>query len=76
MHACGQDAHTAMGYAASVLLERQKQSFSGIVRIIFPAGHFKFPRLGSVKLPHLQGRTGSGFVSLTLFPGQGLQRLL
>ncbi|WP_287150839.1 amidohydrolase, partial [Mesorhizobium sp.] len=35
MHACGHDAHTAMGYAASVLLERQKQSFSGTVRIIF-----------------------------------------
>ncbi|WP_348628742.1 hypothetical protein [Mesorhizobium sp. WSM3879] len=27
MHACGHDAHTAIGYAASVLLERQKQSF-------------------------------------------------
>lgn len=35
MHACGHDAHTAMGDAASVLLERQKQSFSGTVRIIF-----------------------------------------
>ncbi|MER9508289.1 amidohydrolase [Mesorhizobium sp. M0579] len=35
MHACGHDAHTAMGYAAGVLLERQKQSFSGTVRIIF-----------------------------------------
>ncbi|MER9420511.1 amidohydrolase [Mesorhizobium sp. M0306] len=35
MHACGHDAHAAMGYAASVLLERQKQSFSGTVRIIF-----------------------------------------
>ncbi|MER9128020.1 amidohydrolase [Mesorhizobium sp. M0959] len=35
MHACGHDAHAAMGYAASVLLERQKQSFSGSVRIIF-----------------------------------------
>jgi amidohydrolase len=35
MHACGHDAHAAMGYAAAVLLERQKQSFSGTVRIIF-----------------------------------------
>ncbi|MER8855959.1 amidohydrolase [Mesorhizobium australicum] len=35
MHACGHDAHAAMGYAASVLLERQKQSFGGTVRIIF-----------------------------------------
>ncbi|PBB95704.1 amidohydrolase [Mesorhizobium sp. WSM3862] len=35
MHACGHDAHAAMGYAASVMLERQKQSFSGTVRIIF-----------------------------------------
>ncbi|ESZ71874.1 amidohydrolase [Mesorhizobium sp. L103C119B0] len=35
VHACGHDAHAAMGYAASVLLERQKQSFSGTVRIIF-----------------------------------------
>lgn len=35
MHACGHDAHAAMGYAAAVLLERQKHSFSGTVRIIF-----------------------------------------
>ncbi|WP_292272118.1 amidohydrolase, partial [Mesorhizobium sp.] len=35
MHACGHDAHAAMGYAASVLLERQKASFSGTVRMIF-----------------------------------------
>ncbi|MDX8449153.1 amidohydrolase [Mesorhizobium captivum] len=40
MHACGHHAHAAMAYAAmayaaSVLLERQKQSFSGTVGIIF-----------------------------------------
>ena len=35
MHACGHDAHAAMGYAAAVLLDQQKQSFSGTVRIIF-----------------------------------------
>ncbi|MDX8514643.1 amidohydrolase [Mesorhizobium captivum] len=35
MHACGYHAHAAMAYAASVLLERQKQSFSGTVGIIF-----------------------------------------
>ncbi|WP_292159262.1 M20 family metallopeptidase [Mesorhizobium sp.] len=35
MHACGHDAHAAMGYAAAAMLERQKQSFSGTVRIIF-----------------------------------------
>lgn len=35
MHACGHDAHSAMGYAAAVLLERQKHSFSGTVRMIF-----------------------------------------
>lgn len=35
MHACGHDAHAAMGYAAAVLLDRQKQSFSGTVRLIF-----------------------------------------
>lgn len=35
MHACGHDAHAAMGYAAAVLLDRQKQTFSGTVRLIF-----------------------------------------
>lgn len=35
MHACGHDAHAAMGYAAAVLLDQQKQSFSGTVRLIF-----------------------------------------
>ncbi|MFC3166323.1 M20 metallopeptidase family protein [Ciceribacter thiooxidans] len=35
MHACGHDAHAAMGYAAAVLLDRQKQAFSGTVRLIF-----------------------------------------
>jgi amidohydrolase len=35
MHACGHDAHAAMGYAAAVLLDGQKQSFSGTVRLIF-----------------------------------------
>ena len=35
MHACGHDAHAAMGYAAAVLLDRQRQTFSGTVRVIF-----------------------------------------
>jgi len=35
MHACGHDAHAAMGYAAAVLLDRQRQTFSGTVRLIF-----------------------------------------
>lgn len=35
MHACGHDAHAAMGYAAAVLLGRQRSSFSGTVRLIF-----------------------------------------
>jgi amidohydrolase len=35
MHACGHDAHSAMGYAAAVLLDRQRQTFSGTVRLIF-----------------------------------------
>ncbi|MGQ3214253.1 MAG: M20 metallopeptidase family protein [Shinella sp.] len=35
MHACGHDAHAAMGYAAAVLLNQQKQAFSGTVRLIF-----------------------------------------
>jgi len=35
MHACGHDAHAAMGYAAAVMLERHKQSFSGTVRLVF-----------------------------------------
>ncbi len=35
MHACGHDAHAAMGYAAAVLLDSQKQTFNGTVRLIF-----------------------------------------
>lgn len=35
MHACGHDAHAAMGYATAVLLDRARESFSGTVRIIF-----------------------------------------
>ncbi len=35
MHACGHDAHAAMGYAAAVLLDAQRESFSGTVRLIF-----------------------------------------
>lgn len=35
MHACGHDAHAAMGYAAAVLLDAQKHAFSGTVRLIF-----------------------------------------
>lgn len=35
MHACGHDAHAAMGFAAAILLRRQRQAFSGTVRMIF-----------------------------------------
>lgn len=35
MHACGHDAHAAMGYAAAVLLDRDRHAFSGTVRVIF-----------------------------------------
>lgn len=35
MHACGHDAHAAMGYAAAVLFKEQKHAFSGTVRLIF-----------------------------------------
>ena len=35
MHACGHDAHAAMGYATAVLLHRGRDKFSGTVRMIF-----------------------------------------
>ncbi|MDQ0467250.1 M20 metallopeptidase family protein [Labrys wisconsinensis] len=35
MHACGHDAHAAMGFAAAVLLHRSRASFRGTVRLIF-----------------------------------------
>ena len=41
----------------------------------YPAGHFKFLRVWSVKFLH-PARQDMMIVSLTLFPGQGLQRPL
>ncbi len=35
MHACGHDAHAAMGFAAAALLNERRDSFRGTVRIIF-----------------------------------------
>ena len=43
--------------------------------IALPAGHFKFLRVWSVKFLH-PARQDMMIVSLTLFPGQGLQRPL
>ena len=44
-------------------------------QIGYPAGHFKFLRVWSVKFLH-PARQDMMIVSLTLFPGQGLQRPL
>ena len=35
MHACGHDAHTAMGFAVAAHLHRSRDSFGGTVRLIF-----------------------------------------
>ena len=35
MHACGHDAHTSMVYATALALAKQKDKFSGTVRLIF-----------------------------------------
>ncbi|CAN5196012.1 amidohydrolase [soil metagenome] len=35
MHACGHDAHTAMGLAAATGLHRRREQFRGTVRLIF-----------------------------------------
>lgn len=35
MHACGHDAHAAMGFAVAAHLHRQRESFGGTVRLIF-----------------------------------------
>jgi amidohydrolase len=38
MHACGHDAHTAMGLAVAATLHRDRERFSGTVRLIFQPG--------------------------------------
>ncbi|TPN88335.1 amidohydrolase [Mesorhizobium sp. CU2] len=35
MHACGHDAHAAMGFAVATHLHRMRESFGGTVRLIF-----------------------------------------
>jgi len=35
MHACGHDAHTAMGLATAALLSRNRDRFAGTVRLVF-----------------------------------------
>jgi hypothetical protein len=46
-----------------------------MAKLLCPAGHFKFPRVGSVKLLHPKAGQ-KWIVSLTLFLGQGLRRPL
>jgi fatty-acyl-CoA synthase len=58
MHACGHDAHAAMGYAAAVLLEREKREFSGTVRMIFQPAERAEPLGGRrVGEPHVADAT-------------------
>ena len=51
------------------------EELSQETRTFAPAGHFKFLRVWSVKFLH-PARQDMMIVSLTLFPGQGLQRPL
>ncbi|MGB3139448.1 MAG: amidohydrolase, partial [Aestuariivirga sp.] len=51
MHACGHDAHAAMGLAAAASLHRQRDSFRGAVRFIFQPAEEAEP-LGGRRIVH------------------------